>query len=122
MFEQDLRELLDRPLTGLAPTKDETAAADFTMVNLEASLTTGGTRDAKELEEPDNRYYFRAGRSALTALRAAGVDAVSVANNHGADFGAEGLADTLQSRTEVRCPSSASGGTGLRRSFRTWSR
>jgi hypothetical protein len=98
MFEGQLRELLDEPETALAPIRAATAAADFTMVNLESTLTTRGNRDPKELEDPDNRYHFRTGPAALTALRAAGVDAVSVANNHGVDFGAEGLSDTLRAK------------------------
>ena len=95
MFEGNLQELLDEPMTSLNPIKSATAAADFTMVNLEAALTTRGTRDPKGLEREDNRYHFRTGPAALTALRAAGVDAVSVANNHGVDFGDKGLSDTL---------------------------
>lgn len=97
-FEGDVRRLLTQPATGLAPIRVATAAADFTMVNLESAVTVGGTRDPKQLEAEDNRYYFRTSRTALTALRAAGVDAVSVANNHGADFGAAGLADTLRAK------------------------
>jgi poly-gamma-glutamate synthesis protein (capsule biosynthesis protein) len=104
MFENDLRELLDQPQTGLAPIKAATAAADFTMVNLESAVTTGGTRDPKNLEDAGNRYYFRTSTAALTALQAAGVDAVSVANNHGADFGAEGLSDTLRAKSSSPIP------------------
>jgi poly-gamma-glutamate synthesis protein (capsule biosynthesis protein) len=104
MFEEELRELLEQPRTGLAPITAATAAADFTMLNLEAAVTTGGTRDPKDLEDPGNRYHFRTSASALTALHAAGVDAVSVANNHGADFGAEGLSDTLQAKSSSPIP------------------
>ncbi len=104
MFEGDLGKLLDQPATGLAPIRAATAAADFTMVNLESALTTRGTRDPKELESEDRRYYFRTSPSALTALRAAGVDAVSVANNHGVDFGAEGLSDTLRAKRDAPLP------------------
>ncbi|MET1005749.1 MAG: CapA family protein [Propionibacteriaceae bacterium] len=104
MFEEQLRDLLDRPETALAKIRTATAAADFTLLNLESAVTTGGTRDRKELEEPANRYYFRTSTAALTALEAAGVDAVSVANNHGADFGAEGLADTLRAKSSSSLP------------------
>ncbi len=104
MFEGDLRDLLGQPETGLAPITAATAAADFTMVNLEAALTTRGTRDPKELEEEENRYYFRTSPTALTALRAAGVDAVSVANNHGVDFGTQGLSDTLRAKNSGVLP------------------
>ncbi len=104
MFEDQLRGLLDDPESSLDALRPATAAADFTMVNLEAALTDRGTRDPKQLEEPDNRYHFRSGPEALTALGAAGVDAVSVANNHGADFGTQGLSDTLAAKEDERLP------------------
>ncbi len=104
MFEEQLRELLDRPKSGLAAIKAATADADFTMVNLESAITTRGTPDPKHLEDADQRYHFRTSPVALTALRAAGVDAVSVANNHGVDFGAEGLADTLRAKSRSPLP------------------
>lgn len=104
MFEGNLRRLLTQPATGLAPIRSATANADFTMVNLEAAITSRGTRDPKNLEAAANRYYFRTSPAALTALRAAGVDAVSVANNHGADFGALGLADTLRTKGRSLLP------------------
>lgn len=104
MFEGRLRALLDDPVAGLAPLRAATSSADFTMVNLEAAITTRGSPDAKELEAGDNRYHFRTGPEALTALRSAGVDAVSVANNHGVDFGAEGLADTLRAKDRAELP------------------
>jgi poly-gamma-glutamate synthesis protein (capsule biosynthesis protein) len=65
------------------------------MVNLESAITTRGTPQAKELEYPGERYYFRTGPAALDVLDAAGVDVVTMANNHGADFGRVGLRDTL---------------------------
>ena len=40
-------------------------------------------------------YTFRAAPSALTFPQGPGVDAVSMANNHAADFGSVGLQDTL---------------------------
>ena len=98
MFEGDLERLLETPETGLAPIRAATDEADFTMVNLESALTTRGAPDPKSLEDEGNRYHFRTSPAALSALEAAGVDAVSVANNHGADFGARGLADTLRAK------------------------
>jgi hypothetical protein len=104
MFEDQLRELLDEPESSLDPLRPVIGDADFTMVNFEAALTTRGTKDPKRLERPDNRYHFRSGPEALTALRGAGVDAVSVANNHGADYGTQGLAETLAARDGARLP------------------
>ena len=63
-------------------------AADVTMVNLETAVTEGGTEVPKE-------FNFRAPAAAFGALRAAGVDVVTLANNHGMDYGEEGLLDTL---------------------------
>lgn len=63
-------------------------AADVAVVNLETAITDGGTPAPKE-------YTFRAPASGLAALKAAGVDAVGMANNHSLDYGQQGLADTL---------------------------
>ena len=104
MFEGDVANLLDAPGSGLAPITAAVSDADFTMVNLESSITTRGTPDPKVLEDEDNRYHFRAGPESLIALEAGGVDAVSVANNHGVDFGAEGLSDTLRSKASGVLP------------------
>jgi hypothetical protein len=62
--------------------------ADLTMVNLETAITTAGEQQSKS-------FTFRAPPAALTALRDAGVDLATMANNHGADYGASGLRDTL---------------------------
>lgn len=63
--------------------------ADLTMVNLETAITRRGVAQAKE-------FHFRAPPSALTALRDAGIDVATEANNHGADYGEQGLHDTLR--------------------------
>jgi poly-gamma-glutamate synthesis protein (capsule biosynthesis protein) len=88
-FEGALRARLDDPATALAPIAAQLGAADLTVVNLESSVGTSGT------PEPGKRFTFQAPPSALTALGAAGVDVVSMANNHAMDFGPDGLADTL---------------------------
>lgn len=94
-FQLHLAALLDHPHGALGPITRHLAAADLTMVNLESSITDRGTPDAKELEVPGQRYYFRTSPEALDVLDAAGVDVVTMANNHGADYGPTGLADTL---------------------------
>ena len=66
------------------------------MVNLESAITDRGTPEAKELEVAGNRYHFRTSPAALRLLELAGVDVVTMANNHGADYGPVGLADTLR--------------------------
>jgi Bacterial capsule synthesis protein PGA_cap len=76
------------PATAFGVAAPGLSAADLTMVNLETAITTGGSVQNKE-------FTFRAPPVALTALKDAGVDVATMANNHGADYGASGLADTL---------------------------
>jgi poly-gamma-glutamate synthesis protein (capsule biosynthesis protein) len=63
------------------------AEADLTLANLESPLTT-----APQLS---NGYDLRAPPEAVAALRAAGFDAVSLANNHALDAGQTGLDETV---------------------------
>jgi poly-gamma-glutamate synthesis protein (capsule biosynthesis protein) len=78
------------PRTVFGPAQPGLADADLTMVNLETAITNGhGIAQNKE-------FTFQAPPVALTALRDAGVDVATMANNHGADYGAGGLADTLR--------------------------
>ena len=93
-FEGRAGRLLDRP-GGLGPVARTLRAADVAMVNLETPVTRGGRRDPKELENAGDRYWFRTRPAAVDVLADAGVDVVSVANNHAGDYGAEGLQDTL---------------------------
>ncbi|MCP2340323.1 poly-gamma-glutamate synthesis protein (capsule biosynthesis protein) [Actinomadura rupiterrae] len=89
-FEGSLRGRLASPSTALGPIAKTLKAADFAMVNLETAITTGGTK------APNKEFTFRAPPSAFTALKAAGVDAVSMANNHGMDYMEGGLRDSLR--------------------------
>ncbi len=79
-----LREDPAALFTGVAPALE----ADVTMVNLETAVSDRG-------EPVPKTYNFRADPSAFAALRGAGVDVVSLANNHGMDFGEVALLDTL---------------------------
>lgn len=94
-FQAHLERLVARPRGALGPIAATLRAADVAMLNLETAVTERGRRDPKELEDADDRYHFRTTPRALDVLAAAGVDVVSVANNHAGDFGAAGLADTL---------------------------
>jgi poly-gamma-glutamate synthesis protein (capsule biosynthesis protein) len=78
------------PGTALEPLTDLLGDADLAVVNLETAVTDRGTPAPKA-------YTFRAPEQGLTALRSAGVDVVSIANNHGMDFGHHGLTDTQRS-------------------------
>jgi poly-gamma-glutamate capsule biosynthesis protein CapA/YwtB (metallophosphatase superfamily) len=99
MFEGALRaKLVEDPNGLLAPIAPVLSAADVAVVNLETAVTDGG-----EAVKP-KKYNFRAPPVALDALKAAGVDAVSLANNHGLDFGVQGLADTIAAGAERQYP------------------
>jgi poly-gamma-glutamate capsule biosynthesis protein CapA/YwtB (metallophosphatase superfamily) len=95
-FEQYLAPLARDP-HGLEELQGTLGAADLSVVNLETALTERGTPIGKE-------FHFRAPASALDTLAGAGVDAVSMANNHGADFGAVGLRDTLAAKRTSPIP------------------
>lgn len=88
-FEGGLRNrLLANPESVLEPIAPVLSAHDVAVVNLETAVTERGTAQ-------DKQYVFRAPPIALTALASAGIDTASAANNHGLDYGAEGLEDTL---------------------------
>ena len=95
-FEDYLAPLASQP-DGLAELRDSLGAADLAMVNLETAITTRGTKIGKE-------FHFRAPASALRTVQGAGVDAVSMANNHGVDYGPVGLADTLAAKKASPIP------------------
>ncbi|MET9021689.1 CapA family protein [Actinopolymorpha sp. NPDC004070] len=87
-FQNQLRPRLANPGTALASLRPELSAADLTVANLETAVTTRGRPE-------DKRYRFRAPPSAFAAVAAAGVDVVTMANNHAVDYGPAGLRDTL---------------------------
>jgi poly-gamma-glutamate synthesis protein (capsule biosynthesis protein) len=62
--------------------------ADLTVANLEGALTERGV-------PADKLYTFRTPPSLARGLAEAGIDVVSLGNNHTADFGREGIEDTL---------------------------
>jgi hypothetical protein len=94
-FEGTLRSQLDSNPGGMfAPIAGVLSGADVAMVNLETAITERGTPDTKA-------YNFRAPARAFGALNAAGIDAVTMANNHGRDYGPVGLADTLAAKPQA---------------------
>ncbi|MGW0810485.1 CapA family protein [Nonomuraea sp. NPDC002799] len=97
-FEGVLRGRLASPRTALGPIAGVLRKADLTMVNLETAITTGGT------PAPGKQFTFRAPATAFTALKAAGVDVVSMANNHGMDYMDTGLADSLAAIKRSKFP------------------
>jgi poly-gamma-glutamate synthesis protein (capsule biosynthesis protein) len=92
-FERQLGSLLREPLRpasrlALGDITTVLRQPDLMMLNLEAAITRRGTPEPKE-------YQFRASPTALRLLDAAGVDLVTMANNHAVDYGRMGLRDTL---------------------------
>lgn len=70
--------------------------ADIAFGNLEGPLTTRGT------PAPDKKYLFRSPPTKVaTALKDAGFDVVSLANNHSLDYGSDGLADTVSALNDA---------------------
>jgi poly-gamma-glutamate capsule biosynthesis protein CapA/YwtB (metallophosphatase superfamily) len=98
-FEGSLRSMLAaNPATAMGPITKTLKAADFAMVNLETAITTGG------IPAPAKEFHFRAPATAFTALKASGVDVVTMANNHGMDFMKPGLKDSLTAIKKTRFP------------------
>ena len=70
--------------------------ADIAFGNLEGPLTERGE------PAPDKKYLFRSPPAKVAeALKAAGFDVVSLANNHSLDYGSVGLADTIAALDKV---------------------
>ncbi|MQA97996.1 MAG: CapA family protein [Streptosporangiales bacterium] len=88
-FQGTLRKRLDDPARALGPAASALGRANLSMVNLETAVTSVGIPAPKPTA-------FRAPKSAFTALREAGVDVTTMANDHGMDYGQTGLRDTLR--------------------------
>jgi len=63
--------------------------ADIALANLEAPLTARGEK------HPDKTWTFRVPTAAVAAIKAAGFDLMTLANNHIGDYGEPGILDTL---------------------------
>lgn len=70
--------------------------ADISVVNLETSVSTRGYT-----KKPAG-YGFRSNPKTLEGLKNAGIDLVSIANNHVLDFGKEAFYDTLRYLDEYK--------------------
>lgn len=96
-FAERTTALLDDPGMAFGPIAEVLAASDIAMVNLETAVTTRGTAEPK-------RYLFRAPAAAYAAVKAAGIDVVSLGNNHALDYGRVGLADSLEHARKAGVP------------------
>lgn len=77
----------DYPWEHVAPILKQ---ADLAIGNLETAVTTGGQ------PEPDKQFTFRSRPSTLAGAARAGIDILSLANNHSRDFGPEALLETIR--------------------------
>jgi poly-gamma-glutamate capsule biosynthesis protein CapA/YwtB (metallophosphatase superfamily) len=100
--ERTAKLLATDPSTAFGPVAQVLSGADVAMVNLETAVTDGGTPEPKQ-------FHFRAPASAFDAVRAAGVDVVTIANNHSMDYGRGGLADTLDNAQRAKVPAIGAG-------------
>lgn len=96
-FNNQLGALRSSPGTVLSAIAPTLSAADVTMLNLEAALGTGGSPQPK-------KFTFQVPAQAIDAVKSAGVDVVTMANNHGMDFGPVGFADSLRIERESGFP------------------
>ena len=71
------------------------AAADIAFGNLEGVLLDGG-EPGKKCSNPSACYLFRSPTRYVHHYRAAGLDVLSLANNHARDFGEEGRSSSMQ--------------------------
>lgn len=83
---------------GLAGIGPALSRADLTVVNLETAVTSRGDR------ETTKAFTFRAPATAFSSLKDAGVDVVTMANNHALDYGQVGLADSLAASRAAGLP------------------
>ena len=113
MFEEPIRSYLSNPVEVFAPVRKILRRADVAMVNLETAITDRGT------PTPNKAYLFRAPAVAFEAIRLGGIDVVTVANNHGMDYGAVGMEDTLRYAKRAGVPV-VGGGRNEAQAFRAW--
>ncbi len=69
-------------------TESELRSSDITIANLESPIARSGT------EYTDKKFRFRAEPAVAPALKSAGINLVTLANNHSMDFGPEALLET----------------------------
>lgn len=95
-FEGAFTDVPEQGRSTLGRMSRDLRSADVAVVNLESALASPGTPARKELEDAGNRYWFRSDAAALDVLDRSGVDVVSIANNHGADYGLRGIRESVR--------------------------
>lgn len=89
--QQVIRDPAVRPASLWGDVLPIMRGADLRCVNLECTISSVG----REWHPHTKAFHFRAHPRAIDFLRAAGIDAVTLANNHILDYGVEALADCL---------------------------
>jgi poly-gamma-glutamate synthesis protein (capsule biosynthesis protein) len=90
-------KLANSPSTVLSPIAPTLDRADIAVANLETAVTNAGLAASKQ-------FVFRTPATAFSALRGGSIDVVSMANNHGMDYGEAGLRDSLAAARRFRFP------------------
>ncbi|QHS22064.1 CapA family protein [Virgibacillus sp. MSP4-1] len=74
--------------------KKEVRKSDYAILNLETAVTTEQEKDTVQL------YNFKADPKALSGIKQAGFDMVTLANNHALDYQEDGFKDTIKHLTK----------------------
>ena len=77
--------------------------SDLSIVNLETSITTRGKK------WPNKQFNFRSHPKNLKYMKEAGVDVVTIANNHILDYSNQGFLDTLNHLEKNKIPYAGGG-------------
>jgi poly-gamma-glutamate synthesis protein (capsule biosynthesis protein) len=96
----------------MGPLARTLAEADLAIVNLESAVTTRGTPQPKE-------YLFRSPPVVFDALARAGIDVVTMANNHALDYGPVSVPDALTAAKAKGFPVIGIG-RNAQEAFRPW--
>jgi len=100
------------PLAGVAKAFRE---ADFALVNLEIPLTDAKVPTARKTAaelKARTQYILKADPRHIASLEKAGIDAVSLANNHAMDYGLKGLAQERALLAKAGIRGAGAGPTG----------
>lgn len=86
--EYPISKALDGDINILGGGAEIFQKADLAVVNLETAIT-------KEIEKRDKEYNFKSDIRLVKKLKLAGVDLVSIGNNHSYDFGLKGFKESM---------------------------
>ncbi len=92
-----LASRLDDPATAIGPMGSVLASADLAVANLETAVTSRGAPQPKQ-------FVFRAPATAFEAVKASGIDVVTMANNHGLDYGPVSVPDAMAAAAAAGMP------------------